>query len=87
MDKLQIEICMGTTCHIFGSSELLRVEDFIPEALKGRVEIRAVPCLSACNNDNFGGAPFVRVGGVIVQRASINAILDELNRKLEEKTP
>ncbi len=84
MDKLQVEICMGTTCHIFGSSELLRVEDFLPEEMKDAVEVKAVACLSACNNDNFGGAPFVRVGGSVVSRATINSILDEVARKLKE---
>ena len=87
MEKLKVEICMGTTCHIFGSSELLRVEDFIPESLKDSVEIRAIPCLGACNDDNFGGAPFVRIGGAILQRTSINSILDEIAKKGVEGKP
>lgn len=84
MEKLQVEICMGTACHIFGSSELLRVEDFIPDEEKDSVEVKAVPCLSACNDDNFGGAPFVKVGGTLLPRASINAILDEVAKRLRE---
>ncbi len=83
MKKLRVEICVGTTCHIFGSSELLRLEEFIPGKYKDLVEVAASPCLKACDKGRYGGAPYVRIGERLLQRASINSILQELSKELE----
>lgn len=81
MKKIKVEICVGTTCHILGSSELQDIEDFIPEELKDSVEISGVPCLGACKNNNFGSAPFVRINGRIVGSANIHSIIEEIAKE------
>ena len=78
MKKIKVEICVGTTCHILGASELQDIEEFIPEELKDSVEISGVPCLGACKNNNFGSAPFVRINGRIVGGANIHFLIEEI---------
>ena len=87
MRKLNVDICLGTTCHVFGASDLLRVEDLLSEEQKAKVEIRGVPCLGACRDDNFGGAPFVRIGGTTLSKATVNAVADEIERLLGSVKP
>jgi NADH:ubiquinone oxidoreductase subunit E len=87
MKKLKVDICMGTTCHIFGAADLMRVAELVPEAQRGSLEIRGVNCLAACRDDNFGGAPFVRIGERIISKATVNDVLEEIERQLGEARP
>jgi iron-hydrogenase subunit alpha len=84
MKKIKVEICVGTTCHILGASELQNIEEFLsPETLE-KIDITGVPCLGACKNDNYGNAPFVRVNGHVIGNADINALAEHINRLIKE---
>lgn len=75
-DKIKIEICCGTTCYLLGGADLLHLEAKLPDEWKDLVDISAVPCLSSCTTDNLGGAPFVRIDGTIIPRASVESICE-----------
>lgn len=75
-DKIKIEICCGTTCYLLGAADLLQLESRLPAEWKDLVEISAVPCLSACTTENLGGAPFVRIDGALVPKASVESICE-----------
>ena len=38
-DRIEVIICIGTTCHLFGSSRLVGLERRLPEAWRGRVAV------------------------------------------------
>ncbi len=61
MTKITVEICCGTACYILGASQLIELENTLPEDCRDKVEFLARPCLELCERDNIGGAPFVRI--------------------------
>ena len=61
MKKITVSICTGTACYVMGASEILILEDSLPEELKEIVEVRGITCLDKCKNSECGKAPFVLV--------------------------
>jgi NADH:ubiquinone oxidoreductase subunit E len=66
-----------------GASELLLLEEMLPENLKDKVEIEGVTCLERCKNTGIGKnkAPFVLVDGELIESATVQSVL----AKIEEK--
>lgn len=46
--KINIQICTGTSCYVMGASELLMLEDLLPESIKDNVVITGSPCFGLC---------------------------------------
>jgi NADH:ubiquinone oxidoreductase subunit E len=79
MEKIKVEICVGTTCHILGASELQHLENFFSRENLEKLDITGVACLGACKNDNYGNAPFVRINGKIIGNANIHSLIEHIN--------
>ncbi|MEN6358016.1 MAG: NAD(P)H-dependent oxidoreductase subunit E [Armatimonadota bacterium] len=49
-DKLEIKVCVGSSCHVKGGSKTLRTLEMLIERehLDGRVELKADLCLGNC---------------------------------------
>ena len=87
MQKIQVEICCGTACYLLGASQMMDLEEALPEDLKGRVEILPRTCLGLCERENIGSAPFVRFGnGEVMSDASCDKVLVRI-RQLVEGNP
>lgn len=85
MRKVQVEICCGTACYLLGASQMMDMEDALPEELRGRVEILPRTCLGLCERENIGKAPFVRFGnGEVMSDASLDKVLDRVRQLVEE---
>ncbi len=78
-DKIRITICTGTACFVMGGSDLLLLEEQLPESLKERVHITASTCIDVCQEDDQGKPPFVEIDGVVMSQASIPKIVKYLN--------
>lgn len=79
MKKIKVEVCLGTTCFVLGSAELAEMEYLLPDELKHRVEVVACPCLEACNNRNYGNAPFVRIDNdQMIDNATVERVTEVL---------
>ena len=83
MKKIKVSICTGTTCYVMGASELLLLEELLPEELKDKVEIEGVTCLEKCKSTGIGNAkaPFVLVDDELVSSATVQSVI----AKIEEK--
>ncbi|MBO5481986.1 MAG: NAD(P)H-dependent oxidoreductase subunit E [Spirochaetaceae bacterium] len=83
MKKIKVSICTGTTCYVMGASDLLLLEEVLPEHLKGKVEIEGVTCLEKCKSTGIGKnkAPFVMVDDELVPSATVQTVI----AKIEEK--
>ena len=86
MQKIKVEICVGTTCFILGASELQDLERYLPEELRERVEVTGAACLGMCKDDNYGQAPFVRVGRQIVSNASVATVIAQIEKELQTRS-
>ena len=83
MKKIKVSICTGAACYVMGASELLLLEEMLPENLKDKVEIEGVTCLERCKNTGIekNKAPFVLVDGELIESATVQSVL----AKIEEK--
>ena len=75
MKKINVSICLGTTCFVIGSSKLQNLEDHLPADLLPFVEIKGVPCLNLCSNFKYTKAPYVKVDDEIISEATAEKIL------------
>lgn len=81
-DMLTVIICSGTACFVMGGSELLLLEDELPEAWRGRVRVEASPCLGFCRDRTCGRAPFVTIDGEVLAGATLPSLLARIGEKL-----
>ncbi len=83
MQKIQIEICCGTTCYMLGGSALLKLDQYLPEEWRDYVDISAMPCTNQCDlPQNLGGAPYVRIDGELMSAATIDMILEKIGERV-----
>ena len=85
MKKHKVDICTGTTCFVMGGSELLLLEEQLPDDLKEVTKINGSPCIGICKHADYGKAqadhaPFVQIDGEVVDEASIQKVVDHLRR-------
>lgn len=67
---LTVEICMGTSCHLMGSQDLLAVLDELPSDQRQLIELKGVTCFKSC-----GKGPNVRVNGTLMNNATPENLL------------
>ncbi len=79
MEKISVKVCLGTTCHLMGSSHLQSLEQDLPQYLRDRVEIKWSRCLGHCKEENYGRAPFVLVGEEMICEATVFKIIEKLD--------
>lgn len=84
MEKIKIDICLGTTCHLMGSASLQTLQDDLPLSLRGKVDVTGKRCLGLCSS-NHTKAPFVLVNNEVLDEASLPKIIDKIEMLLEEQ--
>jgi len=83
MKKHKVTICTGTACFVMGGSELLLLEEQLPDDLKAITEVVGSPCIGTCKGSEFGKtqsdhAPFVQINGEVIDQANTQKIIDYL---------
>ena len=84
MKKMQLEICCGTTCYMLGANRLLNIENEMPSELRGKTDVRALPCMGLCNEKELSGAPYVKLNGQVIENATAEKIYAKMRALLEE---
>lgn len=83
MKKIEVKVCLGTTCFVMGSSNLQGLTDVIPNKYGDKVEVTGSPCLGVCSTKwEFSKAPYVKVNEEVVQEATVEKVLAEIERQL-----
>ena len=83
MKKNMVTICTGTACFVMGGSDLLLLEEQLPDDLKAITNIEGSTCIGDCERSGQGKhqsdrAPFVRINGELIEQASVQKIIDYL---------
>ncbi|MCM1321329.1 MAG: NAD(P)H-dependent oxidoreductase subunit E [Bacteroides sp.] len=78
MKKIKVSICTGTACFVMGASEIMLLDEWLPENLKEIVEIEGLTCLEKCRNPECGKAPFVLINGELMPQASYLTVIDKI---------
>jgi len=83
MEKINVKVCLGTTCFVMGSSNLQELMDTVPAKYGDAVDVIGVPCLGLCSIDwEFSRAPYVKVDNDVVYEATVEKVLSAIERKL-----
>lgn len=82
MKTVKVSICTGTACFVMGASEIMLLEENLPDDLKGKVEVEGITCLEKCKNSSCGKAPFVLVDGQVVSNATVTTVIEKIRTAL-----
>ena len=79
--KIAIKICTGTLCHVMGGSELPELAFYLPDNMKARVDIKGMVCGQFCKNSRMK-PPFVTIDDILIEQASIEKIINYIEKAL-----
>ena len=82
-ESIEVEICAGTACHVMGGSDLMLLPRLLAERGLAAVRVKGMPCLGYCRDRGHAQAPYVRINGRLVTRATVQTVVDEVLRLLE----
>lgn len=86
MEKINVKVCLGTTCFVMGSSNLQELMESVPNKYGDKVEVVGVPCLGLCSIDwEYSRAPYVKVDNEVIYEATVEKVFSEIERKLGSK--
>lgn len=86
MKKIEVKVCLGTTCFVMGSSYLQKLAEIVPEKYGDRVEVLGSPCLGLCSIDwEYTRAPYVKINEHVIFEATIEKVLAELDKKVKNE--
>ncbi len=87
MEKIKIEICVGTTCFVMGASSIQALEFEIPEDLIGKIEVTESRCMEFCKDhkDGHHKGPFVKINGEVMADATYDKVLDKVRAIIKKK--
>jgi len=86
MAKVEVKVCLGTTCFVMGGSNLQELNEIIPQKYGDKVELSAANCLGLCSiNWEYSKAPYVKVNEEVVSEATAEKVLEEIERQLAKQ--
>ncbi len=83
--KIRVRICTGTACFVMGSSDILLLEEILPEHLKEMVSIEGTMCLDICTNDVSSKPPYVTVNDHLITRATPHKVINYIESLIEKE--
>ena len=82
MKKIDVKICLGTTCFVMGASHLQNLKGIVSEKYGNDVTVTECDCLGVCTDSGeYWKAPYVKVNDVIVSKATTEKVLVEIERQ------
>lgn len=85
MSKINVKVCLGTTCFVMGAAKLQELPELMPSEWKDLVEITPQACLDMCKNFKYVKSPFVYVDDELISEADVKKVFDCIEKKLKLK--
>ena len=86
MEKIEVEICMGTTCFIMGGESMQELASILQRKYQDKVNTKGIVCHGLCNTDcQYSKATYVKVAGDVISEATVDKVLSSVNKKLGEE--
>ena len=83
MKKINVKVCLGTTCFVMGSSNLQELIEAVPNKYADKVEVFGVRCLGLCSIDwEYSRAPYVKVDDDVIYEATVEKVLTAIDNKI-----
>lgn len=84
MAKVNVKVCLGTTCFVMGSSNLQELIELVPKKYGDDVDVAGSPCLGLCSIDwEFSKAPYVKVNDEVIKEATVEKVIAAIDRELK----
>ena len=84
MEKIEVKVCMGTTCFVMGGSNLQELNNIIPQKYGDKVVVSGNNCLGLCSiNWENSKAPYVKVDDEVVSSATVEKVIAAIDKKLQ----
>ena len=82
--KLEVNVCVGTSCFVRGSQALLQslIGHIEERGLQHAVDVKATFCFERC-----GRGPTITVGDTLIEKCTFEKACDALNNELEKLVP
>lgn len=81
--KVNVKVCLGTTCFVMGGANLQELNDLIPNKYGDKVEVTGSPCLGLCSiKMDYSKAPYVKVDDDVVESATVEKVIAKIDEKL-----
>lgn len=77
MDKLLIEVCIGTSCHLLGSQDLIDAIEELADEVKEKIDLQGVTCLKSC-----GKGPNIRINGIVIPNVTPEQLIEIVHDNL-----
>ena len=82
--KIDVKICLGTTCFVSGSHNIQELMDIVPKKYGDLVEVTGVPCMQLCSIDwQAAKSPYAKVDDEIIKEATVEKVLAVIDSKLK----
>ncbi|MDP4190466.1 MAG: NADH-dependent [FeFe] hydrogenase, group A6 [Bacteroidota bacterium] len=80
-EKLEISVCVGTSCYLRGSQDLLykMIDHIESNNLQDRVDVKATFCFEQCDR-----GPSVSIGGKVIEGCTLKKACDEMQNALKK---
>lgn len=78
MAAMIIEVCVGTSCHLMGSQDLIDALNTLPYDQRDCIEVRGITCLKVCGN-----GPSVRINDEIFSNMTPERLLQLVEKNLD----
>lgn len=77
--QLEVSVCVGTNCYLSGSRDLLDrlVEVIRANGWEEKIAVKGTFCFENCRQ-----SPNVAVGDVLVEKATVEAVIEEIEKQL-----
>ena len=83
MAKVNVKVCLGTTCFVMGSSNLQELIEIVPKKYGDAVDVAGSPCLGLCSIDwEFSKAPYVKVNNEFIKEATVEKVIAAIDKEL-----
>ena len=83
MEKINVKVCLGTTCFVMGGANLQELIEIIPRKYGDKVEVTGANCLGMCSIQwNYSKAPYVKIDEDVVAEATVEKVLEAIDKKL-----
>ncbi len=84
MAKVNVKVCLGTTCFVMGSSNLQELMSIVPHKYGKEVHVEGSPCLGMCSSEyEFSKAPYVKVNNEFIKEATVEKVLAAIDKELK----
>ena len=84
MKKINVKICIGTTCYTQGQENMKELSKIIPKKYGEKVELLPSQCLGVCSIQ-WGNPkpPYAKVDEDVIQEATVEKVLQAIDEKLK----